>query len=152
MEENNNQVITMSVKGQEIWRVDKTNKESQEELNQGFIKEQEEMMAEVKEHNEKISRIIQEQEKERQDGLKEMTESIEEHKKIAEEIKQETQEGLAEMQESLKSDTEETPIKNSIIITKIADNHFQVNEITTIKGDTTILMQELSKALLKLAE
>ena len=50
MEENNNQVITMSVKGQEIWRVDKTNKESQEELNQESIKEQEEMMAEVKEH------------------------------------------------------------------------------------------------------
>lgn len=70
-----------------------------------FVKEQEEMMAEVKEINERQDKILKEQEQERQDGLKEMNESIEEHKKIAEEIKQETQDGLAEMQNSPKEDT-----------------------------------------------
>lgn len=92
-----------------------------------FVKEQEETMQEVKELNKEYNKSIKE-------------------------LEQERQEGLAEMQESLKEDKEETSVEKSIIIKQVANHHFQVIEVETIKGDKETLLQTIEKALTRLHE
>ena len=82
----------------------------------------------------------------------EVQELNKEYNKSIKELEQERQEGLAEMQESLKEDKEETSVEKSIIIKQVANHHFQVIEVETIKGDKETLLQTIEKALTRLHE
>lgn len=126
------------------------NQNNEEEIrminDEEFIKEQEEGMEEMREHNAGIDKMIKELEEERIDGMREMKEHNEKIDKLIEELEEERKDGEEEMRESLKENkVDKKEVKQQAVVRVVTENKIKPPMNMSNVSNEVVQKQDINK-------